>query len=202
MFVLGLSAAFIGVGYYLLSRLHDQTVPFMFFSPSVGIMILYAWGYGFHASSTYNFDAGLISARAVMRWILYMTSIAFAVAGIKMLGQPWVDPVLGMVCFWVGPILIAVFALVYGLYCNFGADILDSPEARRYGTGRRAMACMTVLSVSTFLYNIGHAAISLIVNDIWISLLSFAGDFAVCFGVMYVFQRLVSAANDRGVKAS
>jgi len=53
-----------------------------------------------------------------------------------------------------------------------------------------------------FLYNIGHAAITLIVNDIWISLLSFAGDFAVCFVVTYMFQRLVSEANDRGVKAS
>ena len=100
LFILGISAVFIGLGHYLLYRLHQSSLPFMFFLPPLLIMVAYAYGYGLHSSSTENFDGGLISARAILRSLFYMISGSFAIAGFEMLGAPWVsDPTLPMLCF-------------------------------------------------------------------------------------------------------
>ena len=204
MFILGMAVAFLGVGHYLLYRLHDNTVPFRFFLPCSVIMAVYAWGYGGFANKQSEFSGGLISARAVLRSIALLTSISFVVTGWEMqhysLG---IDATIASLCLCPGTLF--VFTFVYALYAkSVHRDIVPATTSgrkqKRRGTARRTMVLITVLTMLAFLYNIYSVATALDIQAIWVAMALFCGSFLVCFLDMFIFQACVSVNEDRGVQ--
>ncbi len=206
LFALILSAGFLGMGTFLLWEVHNDWLPFYFFSAANVIMIVYAIGIGCWLTAENLQGGGAISARWVMRWIFVLTCLSFDAGGMYMCGKPWSDPLTTLaVSSCGGPIEIAFFAILMGNYANHcNADILhgEEVECKRKGTSRGLMALMLFANMVVLFWNTCRVVQTYQQGDIWpiwlsMACLALAGFVSIL--AIGIFNKVVKEQDDRGI---
>lgn len=209
LFIFGLYVAFLGVGHYLFYRmvgnggLRDPQVPFGFFLSATILMIVYAWGYGKYCAvqnkeTTPKFDGGYISARSVLRWMAIFLAFSCAAVGYEILGLGWTDDSSVGVWYLCGvPGTLVLFALVHGFYANGSRDLAGS-RAWRFGTGRRTIVVLWLLTMLSFGYNIAITCGSLKFGPILWSMILFTGASILGIVTGFIYQASVTPELDQG----
>jgi hypothetical protein len=209
LFILLLNASFLGAGLYLFARTaspsqDNSQVPFGFFLVSGILTIVYAVAYGLlcnNQKSDYkgHFDGGYVSARFILRTMTYMLAFSCAAVAYEIIGLHWIsDPSSGNPYLCAIPVILIGFALTHGFYATGSKDMAGS-SAWRWGTGRRALVLLTILTMTGFGYNVVYSIRTLIYSQILGSMALFTGAFVACIVTIFCYQDLVSVACDRGI---
>jgi hypothetical protein len=186
------------------------------------IMLFYAFVYSLYLNSEYvdrtdsygrlkkkarqaHFDGGRISARWVMRFLFYLTSLSFLGAGIYM--QTWLGATTNyfgwiIACYVIAsPISVTFLSLVYGVYvAKNQVDVISWSRVKRTGTAAQAIGTVSFLTLLASLASTGCVLLTYTWSNIWLSMVATLLSFFVSLGVLIAYKRFESEDADRGVK--